>query len=261
MPNLRLMDLIFWIYHLHIPLSFSFSLIVCSLLTKLHFLSFLYHCPCCSFHLEHSPKLPASSQGWQSSPTYSSKPINSYLLVKLPWPSLVWGSVFKFPPLCYQYIRHLIPYNPSSWISGVHDEVKYDPWVRDPIFFCSCVTIFCYLFHLKTTIDNLHIPSPQIQRLTFLFLSVLLRYNWYAALCKFRCRVVSQVVGRGCLLWPTCSLGKTLLAFALLHFVLESQTCLLFQVSLWLPTFAFHSPMMKRVCFSGVSSRRSCRSS
>ena len=84
MPNLCLMDLIFWIYHLHIPLSFSFSLIVCSLLTKLHFLSFLYYCPCCSFHLEHSSKLPASSQGWQSSPTYSSKPINSHLLVKLP---------------------------------------------------------------------------------------------------------------------------------------------------------------------------------
>ena len=31
------MDLIFWIYHLHMPLSFSFSLIVCSLSTKLYF--------------------------------------------------------------------------------------------------------------------------------------------------------------------------------------------------------------------------------
>ena len=30
-------------------------------------------------------------------------------------------------------------------------------------------------------------------------------------------RVFSCVVGRGCLLWPVCSLGKTLLAFALLH--------------------------------------------
>ena len=30
------------------------------------------------------------------------------------------------------------------------------------------------------------------------------------------CRVFSCVVGRGCLLWPVCSLGKTLLAFALL---------------------------------------------
>ena len=46
------------------------------------------------------------------------------------------------------------------------------------------------------------------------------------------CRVVSLVVGRGCLLWPVCSLGKTLLAFALLHFVLQAQTCLLPQVSL-----------------------------
>ena len=26
------------------------------------------------------------------------------------------------------------------------------------------------------------------------------------------CRVISSVVGRGCLLWPVCSLGKTLLA-------------------------------------------------
>ena len=46
------------------------------------------------------------------------------------------------------------------------------------------------------------------------------------------CRVISCIVGRGCLLWPVCSLGKTLLAFALLHFVLQSQTCLLLQVSL-----------------------------
>ena len=30
------------------------------------------------------------------------------------------------------------------------------------------------------------------------------------------CRVFSCVVGKGCLLWPVCSLGKTLLAFALI---------------------------------------------
>ena len=46
------------------------------------------------------------------------------------------------------------------------------------------------------------------------------------------CRVVSCVVGRGCWLWPLPSLGKTLLAFALLHFVPQGQTCLLLQVSL-----------------------------
>ena len=46
------------------------------------------------------------------------------------------------------------------------------------------------------------------------------------------CRVFSCVVGRGCLLWPVHSLGKTLLAFALLHFVFQGQTCLLLQVFL-----------------------------
>ena len=46
------------------------------------------------------------------------------------------------------------------------------------------------------------------------------------------CRVFSCVVGRGCLLWPVCSLGKSLLAFSLLHFVVQSQIFLLLQVSL-----------------------------
>jgi len=46
------------------------------------------------------------------------------------------------------------------------------------------------------------------------------------------CRLFSCVVGRGCLLWPVRSLGKTLLAFALLHFVPQGQSCLLLQVSL-----------------------------
>ena len=46
------------------------------------------------------------------------------------------------------------------------------------------------------------------------------------------CRVFSCVVGRGCLLWPVHSLGKTLLAFALLHSVFQGQICLLPQVFL-----------------------------
>ena len=46
------------------------------------------------------------------------------------------------------------------------------------------------------------------------------------------CRVFSCVVRRGCLLWPVHSLGKTVLAFALLHFVLQGQIFLLLQVSL-----------------------------
>ena len=46
------------------------------------------------------------------------------------------------------------------------------------------------------------------------------------------CRVVSCVVGRGRLLWLVRSVRKTLLAFALLHFVFQGQTCLLLQKSL-----------------------------
>ena len=46
------------------------------------------------------------------------------------------------------------------------------------------------------------------------------------------CVVFSCVVGRGCSLWPVHSLGKTLLAFALLHSVLKGQICLILQVSL-----------------------------
>ena len=45
------------------------------------------------------------------------------------------------------------------------------------------------------------------------------------------CRVFSCVVGRGCLLWPVRPLGKTVLAFALLCFVLQGHICLLLQVS------------------------------
>ena len=53
------------------------------------------------------------------------------------------------------------------------------------------------------------------------------------------CRVFSCVVGRGCLVWPVRSLGKTLVAFALIYFVLHDQTWLLLQVSL--DFLLFHS--------------------
>ena len=46
------------------------------------------------------------------------------------------------------------------------------------------------------------------------------------------CRIISWGVGKAYFLWPVYSLDKTLLAFALLHFVLQGRTCLLFQVSL-----------------------------
>ena len=44
------------------------------------------------------------------------------------------------------------------------------------------------------------------------------------------CRVIS-CCWKMCFLWPVCSFSKTLLAFALLHFVFQGQTCLLLQTS------------------------------
>ena len=46
------------------------------------------------------------------------------------------------------------------------------------------------------------------------------------------CRVFFWVFGRVCLLWLVHFLCKMLLTFALLHFVLQGQTCQLLQVSL-----------------------------
>ena len=46
------------------------------------------------------------------------------------------------------------------------------------------------------------------------------------------CNIFSSVVERRCLLLPVHSLGKILLAFALLHFILQGLSCLLLQVSL-----------------------------
>ena len=54
-----------------------------------------------------------------------------------------------------------------------------------------------------------------------------------------KCRVVSWLVGKGCLLSPPCSFDRTLLALALIRFVLPGQTCLLFQV--FLDFLVFHS--------------------
>ena len=63
------------------------------------------------------------------------------------------------------------------------------------------------------------------------------------------CRVISCVVGRRCFLWPVHFLGKTLQAFALLHFVLQLPVT---PGISWLPTFAFQPPIMKRAFLKGV---------
>ena len=84
-------------------------------------------------------------------------------------------------------------------------------WATVSSWFC-----FCWLYG----------ASPSLAAKNIINLILVLTTWW----CS--CGVFSCVVGRGCLLWPVCSLGKTLLAFALLHFVLHGLTCLLLQVSL-----------------------------
>ena len=76
--------------------------------------------------------------------------------------------------------------------------------------------------------------------------SPLLSYHWLQTTRfwpikgpQHMCRVFSCVVGRGCLLLPVPSLGKTLLAFVLLHSVFQGQICLLLQV--FLDSLLLHS--------------------
>ena len=65
------------------------------------------------------------------------------------------------------------------------------------------------------------------------------------------CRVVSCVVKR-MLLWPVHSLGKILLAFTLLHFILQDKLCSLLQISLDFLLLHFNPPRLKGTSFFGV---------
>ena len=80
------------------------------------------------------------------------------------------------------------------------------------VSYWSC---FCWLYR----------ASPSLAAKNIINLILVLTIWW----CP---HVESCVVGRGCLLWSVRSLGKTLLAFALIHFVLQGQIYLLLQVFL-----------------------------
>ena len=71
---------------------------------------------------------------------------------------------------------------------------------------------FCWLYR----------ASPSLAAKDIINLISVLTIWWCPCVESFLC-----VVGRGCLLWPVSSLGKTLLAFALLHSIFQGQICLL----------------------------------
>ena len=67
------------------------------------------------------------------------------------------------------------------------------------------------------------------------------------------CRVFSCVVGRGCLLWPVHFLGKTLfISLCPASFHIPRPNLPVTPGVSWLPTFAFQSPIMKRISFLSV---------
>ena len=98
---------------------------------------------------------------------------------------------------------------------------------------------FCWLYRASPSLTVKNIIS-QYSVLTI----------WWGS-----CAVISWVFAKGCLLWPTCSLDKTLLVFSLLHFVLWGQTYLLPRYLLT-SYFCFPVPYdAKDIFFFGVISR------
>ena len=106
----------------------------------------------------------------------------------------------------------------------------------------SSWSYFCWLYRAS--------PSSNAKNI--------IRYRYWPS-GDVQCRVVSCVVGRECLLWPVCSLGK-MVSLCPASFCTPRPNFPATPGISWLPTFAFQPPMMKRTSFWGVSSIRSCRS-
>ena len=93
----------------------------------------------------------------------------------------------------------------------------------------SSRSCFCWLYTAS--------PSLAVKNILNL---ILLLTTWWCL-----CVVFSCIVGRGCLLWPVHFVGKTPLAFALLHSTPRPNLPVTPGIS-WLPTFAFQSTVMKK---------------
>ena len=96
------------------------------------------------------------------------------------------------------------------------------------------VLFFCWLYRVS--------PSGSVKNIINL---ILVLTTWW---CPHI--VISWVVGKWYLLWPVCSLKKTLISLcpASLFCTLRPNLPVILGLS-WLPTFAFKSPMMKRHLF------------
>ena len=101
----------------------------------------------------------------------------------------------------------------------------------------------------------LHRASPSSAAKNIMNLILVLTIWWCPCVQSF-----TGLLEKG-ICWLACPLNKTLLAFALLHFVCQGQTCLLFWVSLGFLLLHSNPLWWKGYLFFHASSRSSCRSS
>ena len=95
-------------------------------------------------------------------------------------------------------------------------------WVFPICWHTECSTFTASSFRIWNS--SAGIPSPPLALFVVMFSKAYLTLN--SRMSGFRWVITPRVVGRGCLLWPVHSLGKTLLAFDLLGSVLQGQICL-----------------------------------
>ena len=138
---------------------------------------------------------------------------------------------------------HELVMDRAAWHAAVHAVTKSPTWLSDWTELNGLVVFLCFI-QLNPKFDNMEFMiwatvsswscfcwhyrvSPSFVAKNIISLILVLTVWW----CP--CVVFSCVVGRGCLLRQyVYSLLKTLLAFALLQFVLQGQIFLLLQVSL-----------------------------
>ena len=95
----------------------------------------------------------------------------------------------------------------------------------------SSKSCFCWLYIASPT-SAAKVYSIWFRYFFFFFQGIKLFDFSIDHVVMFMCRIITCVDERECLLWAVYFLNKALLTFALLHVVLQDQTCLLLQVSL-----------------------------
>ena len=172
-------------------------------------------------------------------------------------PSIVLQELCPSDLIPWIYLS-LLPYNHKGFDLGAY----LNGLLLFPIFFnlsefcnkqfmiwatVSSRSCFCWLYRASLSLTTKNIID------LFSVLTI-----WWCPCVELSLVLLEE----GFFCYDQCILLAKLLAFALLHFVLQGQTCLLLQVSLaFFFNLFFQSPVMKRTYFSGVSSIRCCRSS